>query len=103
MRKDLDKPLSLLKSFFAKVVNIKEEHQFLILRADHFLVSVDYYIKNRLVIRIGDQGFVLDCQKSDARKNSQILREENGLEWRRVVKPEEQLRLGEVVDFLMGY
>jgi hypothetical protein len=89
MRKDLDKPLSLLKSFFAKVVNIKEEHQFLILRADHFLVSVDYYIKNRLVIRIGDQGFVLDCQKSDARKNSQILREENGLEWRRVVKPEE--------------
>jgi|LakMenEpi03Aug12_release.lakeMendotaPanAssembly.Ray.scaffolds.fasta_scaffold3698266_1 hypothetical protein len=64
MRKDLDKALSFVKSFFAKVINIRQEHQFLLIRTEHFLASVDYYINNRMVVRIGDPVFVFDTQKS---------------------------------------
>jgi hypothetical protein len=67
MRKDLDKPLGIIKSFFAKLVRIKEEHRFLLLRAEPFMITVDYYLDNRLVVRIGDPAFVLDAQKSPAR------------------------------------
>jgi hypothetical protein len=64
MRKDLDKPLGMIKSFFAKVASIKEEHQFLLVKTEHFLVTVDYYLNSRVVIRIGDAPFVFDAQKS---------------------------------------
>ena len=64
MRKDLDKPLGVIKSFFAKVASIKEEHQFLLIKSEHFLVTVDYYLNNRVVVRIGDAPFVFDTQRS---------------------------------------
>jgi hypothetical protein len=101
MRKELDKPLSFFKSIFAKIGNIKEEHQFLILQTSHFLVSIDFYIQNRLVIRIGDRNFVFDEQKSQARRDSQILREESGLMWRLRVEKEEKLTIGVVLESVL--
>lgn len=60
MRKDLDQPLGFIKSFFAKVASIKPEHRFILLETKHFIATIDYYIGNRIVVRLGDRHFVLD-------------------------------------------
>jgi hypothetical protein len=101
MRKDLDKPLGMFKSFFAKIASIKEEHQFLLLRTEHFQITIDYYINNRVVVRIGDPAFVLDAQRSQARLKAAVVREVNGLEWRRLVGQGEELSLGSVLEMLL--
>jgi len=62
--KELDKSLGIFKFFLASVANIDKKHHFLVFETDTFLMTVDYYEKNELVIRIGDHSFVMDLAKS---------------------------------------
>ena len=63
-------------------------------------MSVDFYEKNHLVIRIGDLDMVLDASLSQKRKNSELVREKSGLEWKKdFVK--DGLQVGTLLRFLM--
>ena len=71
--KELDEPLGLFKSVFATVTKMTKTHQFLVFKTDIFIITVDFYINNRLVIRIGDKAFVFETNTSEKRANSSIL------------------------------
>ena len=60
----------MFKSIFATVINANKNHHFLLFHTDLLLITVDFYIDNRLVIRIGDKTFVFDTNKSDKRISS---------------------------------
>jgi hypothetical protein len=80
--KELDQPLGLFKSIFASLAKISKTHQFLVFETDLFLITVDFYAENRLVLRIGDRDFAFETNKSMKRAESVVLTEENGLKWR---------------------
>lgn len=62
--KQLDNPPSNFVSFFAKVVQINIRHEFLVFETELFLITVDFYENNRVLIRIGDPNFVFEESKS---------------------------------------
>jgi hypothetical protein len=62
--KKLDKPLPFYKYLLTTITGIKREHEFMYFETDKFMLTVDYYLENRLVIRIGNEEMVLDSLKS---------------------------------------
>ena len=63
-------------------------------------MTVDYYENNELVIRLGDNYFVMDAVKSDKRTNAPVLTEKNGLQWK-VTLTKTNLTIGKILDHLM--
>jgi hypothetical protein len=72
-KKDIDQPLGIVKSLLASIAKISKVHHFLVFETDKFLIAVDYYEHNRLVVRMGDHAFVYDVAGSQKRANSTIL------------------------------
>ena len=98
--KQLDQPLGFFKSIFASVAKINKAHEFLVFETDVFTITVDYYINNRLVIRMGDRSFVFEQNKSQNRKNAGTLTQKNGLKWKTAFVRNE-LTVGKLLNYLL--
>ena len=102
LSKQLDKPLNPVVSFFATVAQVEKTHQFLLFRSNAFLLTVDYYEKNRLVVRIGDGQFVLGAGRQDSkRREATVLEETNGLMWR-VPLDNDEFLVGKLLQMLLA-
>ena len=66
-KKETDKPIGIFKSVIAAIANINTFHHFLVFTTDRFLMAVDFYSDNRLVLRMGDHSFVYDVTRSQKR------------------------------------
>jgi hypothetical protein len=84
----------------ASIANINKKHHFLIFETDAFLISVDYYTGNQLVIRMGDKSFVFDVANSPQRTNAVLLSESTGLKWRTVFE-KGGFTVGKLLNYLM--
>ena len=82
------------------MAKINKSHEFLVFETDVFVITVDYYIDNRLVIRMGDRAFVFDENKGDNRKKAVVLSENNGLKWRTAFVRNE-LTVGKLLNYLL--